>query len=61
MVFSGKNDEAVELYHRALALKPDYPDALNNLGMVFTTRANFLRASPFTRKHWPCSRTIRTP
>ena len=29
---SGRYEEAVDCYHRALAIEPDYPDAINNLG-----------------------------
>jgi predicted O-linked N-acetylglucosamine transferase (SPINDLY family) len=34
----GKKDEAIVSYERALALKPEFPDALNNLGAVYLSK-----------------------
>ena len=37
-------DEAKRDYERALRLRPDYPEALNNLGAVFYAKRNYKKA-----------------
>jgi Tfp pilus assembly protein PilF len=34
----GKLDEAIQHYERALQLRPDYADALNNLGAALAAQ-----------------------
>ena len=46
----GRLDAAEDLFRRALILKPDYPDALNNLGTIFHNRGAFADSIPFYKK-----------
>jgi len=40
----GQKAEAIREYHRALELKPKYPEALNNLGLAYQRSGDSLRA-----------------
>lgn len=43
-------DEAKRDYERALRIKPDYADAINNLGTVYYEKKNYKRAEKFYRR-----------
>ena len=44
LVDQGHLDEAVAEYHKALEIRPDYPDVYNNLGSVSALRGQFDQA-----------------
>ena len=37
----GRGDEARPLYERAIALQPDFPEALNNMGLLLGAPATW--------------------
>ena len=43
-------DEARRDYEHALALEPNYPEALNNLGAVYYAKKNYRKAEKYYRK-----------
>jgi tetratricopeptide (TPR) repeat protein len=43
-------DEARRDYMRALQLRPDYPEALNNLGAIYYAKKNYSKAIKYYRK-----------
>jgi tetratricopeptide (TPR) repeat protein len=43
-------DEARRDYQRALELRPDYPEALNNMGAIFYAKKNYKKAIRYYRK-----------
>ena len=43
-------DEARRDYQRALALRPDYPEALNNLGAIYYAKKNYKKALKYYQK-----------
>jgi len=45
LLAEGRLDEAAQRYERALALKPDLPEAHNNLGLVLLARGDFAQAA----------------
>ena len=47
---TGQPQEAYELYQRALALQPDFPEALNNVGIFFGQQRDLERAEPYFRR-----------
>ena len=40
----GKLDEAIEAYKQALAIKPDYAEAYNNMGIALEEQGKFNEA-----------------
>lgn len=46
----GLKDEAVAAYQHAVALKPDYAEALGNLGNMFRERGDFAQATDFCKR-----------
>ncbi len=45
-------DEAIANYHKALALKPDYPDAHKNLGLALLSMGDFAAGWPEYEYRW---------
>lgn len=43
-------DEARRDYQRALQLRPDYPEALNNMGAIYYARKNYRKSIHYYRK-----------
>jgi Flp pilus assembly protein TadD len=39
----GKLEEAIEAYNKALAIKPDYAEAYNNMGMLSKSKVSWKR------------------
>ena len=39
----GKLEEAIEAYSKALAIKPDYADAYNNMGNALKSKVSWKR------------------
>ncbi len=37
----GKLDEAIEAYNKALAIKPDYAEAYNNMGVTLKNKVSW--------------------
>ena len=59
---AGNAIRALEVYRRALALDPDNPDAVRNLGLVACRLGRFDEAEPFVRRalaHAPHDRRYR--
>ena len=53
----GRKEEAMEHYQKAIRINPNYPDALNNLGVALAARAGLMkRLGTIARP----SRSIRT-
>ena len=46
----GQLNEAIEAYRRALALKPDYAEAHNNVGAVFDRLGHLMEAEESFRR-----------
>ncbi len=46
----GRPDHAIESFQRALALKPDFPDALNNLGLIYFNMEDADKALDFYQR-----------
>jgi tetratricopeptide (TPR) repeat protein len=44
MISAGQLDNARKAYERAIKLKPDYLEAMNNLGTIYYARKNYRRA-----------------
>ena len=57
----GKLDDAVACYTEALRLKPDYPEAHNNLGSRSRRKASWTKRSPATPRRCASSRITRRP
>ena len=50
---SGREQEAFELYQKALKLQPDFPEAFNNLGIFHARQGEMARAaSPTSGRPW---------
>lgn len=48
-------DDAIKHYRRALAIQPDHPDALNNLGNLYKQQGNLEEARKAYTMVCPCS------
>jgi Flp pilus assembly protein TadD len=49
LCLTGRDAEARALYEKALALQPDFPEALNNLGLLFGRAGEMDRAERYFR------------
>ena len=48
----GKLEEAIEAYNKALAIKPDYAEAYNNMGLVLLATQNFSQGFKLHEWRW---------
>ena len=49
----GKLEEAIEAYNKALAIKPDYAEAYNNMGIALKEQGKLEEAIEALRKMVP--------
>ena len=56
---SGKNDIAVNLITKALAIKPDYAEAYNNLGLAHKELREFEKLLPITVRQLPSNQIMQ--
>ena len=54
MLIKGKKDAAFELFKYAIKLKPEYPDALNNLGVLLQEKGDLEGAINLYQKAIDC-------
>ena len=47
----GKLEEAIEAYNKALAIKPDYAEAYNNMGLTLLDQGKLKEAIEAYTKH----------
>ena len=61
LLLTGRDAEARPLYERALALQPDFPEALNNLGLLLGRAAISTAPSGTSARRWRAGPTTAMP